>query len=595
MSRLTLRVIVGTAWLGLVGATTGWSAEAKIAVGATVPKIFFKDIRYLTRTLDDFPKSKAYVLVFMNTSCPLVQRYLPALNTMEKDHRDKSVQFVGINVGADDSIRAMAAQAVEFDVAYPFVKDIDASCATILGVQRTPEVVVLDGSRKLRYRGRIDDQYRLGGARPKPTRHDLREAIDAILAGKAVAVAETPVDGCVITTTELPAPKTPITFAEHVAPIVTKHCSECHRPNTAAPFSLLTYEQVASKANTIAEVVRDERMPPWYGAPKHTEFINRRGLSVHERETILQWVKGGKKKGDDAKLPKMPPPAENNWRIGKPDLIIKAPRHDLPADGVIDYKYVLLPHVFLTETWVQGVQILPDNPRVLHHCNMAYIKVGEKWKMSNFITGTVPGGEPMVLEDRIGFRIPAGSLLLLQIHYITTGKKENCQISVGLKYASGTIDKHLRFHLLVDHKFAIPPGAPAHRVSASRVLAEDAIGVGLFCHMHVRGRDMTFKARYPDGKSEQLLVIPNYNFDWQMAYRWEPGKKKLPRGTRLEAIAHYDNSPFNPFNPDPRATVKDGQQTFHEMMNGFVFFVHAHEKLGLEINGKTGRVKRGAP
>jgi hypothetical protein len=144
---------------------------------------------------------------------------------------------------------------------------------------------------------------------------------------------------------------------------------------------------------------------------------------------------------------------------------------------------------------------------------------------------------------------------------------------------------------LEDKSFAIPPGAPAHKVSADRVLAHDAVGVGLFCHMHLRGRDMTFKAHYPDGKSETLLVIPNYNFDWQMAYRWKIGKKKFPRGTRLEAVARYDNSSFNPFNPDPKATVKDGLQTFHEMMNGFVFFIDATEKLGLDIDGKTGRAR----
>jgi thiol-disulfide isomerase/thioredoxin len=566
-------------------------AEGEVKIGTAVKGLTFKDIRYLNRTLDDLPKSKAYVLVFTTTSCPLVQRYLPTLNRLEKEYRGKGVQLVAVNVGADDSIRAVAAQAVEYAAEFPFVKDFDAKVAAALGVKRTPEAVVLDAARRLRYRGRIDDQYRHGGARVKPTREDLKEAIDAVLAGKEVAVAETPVDGCVITVSELPRPKTPVTFAEHVAPILRKHCAECHRPDTAAPFALLSYEQVSAKANTVAEVVRDERMPPWYAAAGHGEFVNRRGLTAKERETVLQWVKTGKAKGDEAKLPKLPPPDDSKWRIGKPDLIVKAPAHEIPAAGVVDYKYVVLPHVFTNDTWVRGVQILPDNPKVLHHCNMAYFKVGEKWQMSNFITGTVPGGEAMWMDDGVGFRIPAGSLLLLQVHYVTTGQKEKCRISVGLKYASGRIDRHLRFHLLADRKFAIPPLAPAHRVAASRVLAHDAIGVGLFSHMHLRGRDMTFKAHYPDGKSETLLVIPNYNFDWQMAYRWEPGKKKFPKGTRLEAIAHYDNSAFNPFNPDPKATVKDGQQTFHEMMNGFVFFLDANEKLGLEIDGKTGRVK----
>ncbi len=578
----------------LLGVVLAWpgsaSAEVSVKLGDTIPDLSFKDIRYLNRSLSELPKSKAVVLAFVNTTCPLAKRYLPTLSRLEKEYRDRGVQFLGINSGGEDSIRAMAAQAVEFDIAFPMVRDFDARCAAAVGVKRTPEVAVLDADRKLRYRGRIDDQYRIGGGIPKPTRQELREAIEAVLAGKDVAVPETAVDGCIITRTELPKPNETITFADHVAPILQKHCVECHKPGTAAPFTLGTYEQVAGKANTIAEVVRDERMPPWYAAPSHIEFTNRRGLSEQERDTILQWIRTGKARGEEAKQPKPPAAAESGWRIGKPDLIVKAPKHELPADGVIDYKYVVLPHLFLHDTWVQGIQILPDNPRVLHHCNMAYIKVGEKWKMENFITGTVPGGEPMTMDQGIGFRLPAGSLLLLQIHYVTTGKPEECQISVGFKYASGRIDQHLRFHLLADTKFAIPPGAPAHRVSASRVLAQDSIGVGLFTHMHVRGRDMTFKAHYPDGTSETLLVIPNYNFDWQMAYRWEPGKKRLPKGTRLEAIAHYDNSRFNPFNPDPTATVRDGQQTFHEMMNGFVFFVDTNEKLGLEIDGKTGRV-----
>ena len=146
-----------------------------------------------------------------------------------------------------------------------------------------------------------------------------------------------------------------------------------------------------------------------------------------------------------------------------------------------------------------------------------------------------------------------------------------------MKYAQGVIHKRLRHTLLVDYKFAIPPGAPAHLVSSSKVLDHDAVGIGLFTHMHVRGKDMTFLAHYPDGKTEPLLVIPNYNFNWQMPYRWEPGKVRLPKGTRLEALAHYDNSAFNPYNPDPKVVVRDGPQTHQEMMNGFVFYTDAAE------------------
>jgi hypothetical protein len=222
---------------------------------------------------------------------------------------------------------------------------------------------------------------------------------------------------------------------------------------------------------------------------------------------------------------------------------------------------------------------------------MAYGSLKEGFKQANFITGFVPGGAPMVLEDGVAFKIPKGSSLALQIHYVTTGKEEKCRISVGLKYAHGVVQKQLRFTLFVDTKFAIPPEAPAHPVKVSKVLEHDILGLGLFAHMHLRGKDMTFNAYYPDGKSETLLVIPNYSFNWQIPYVWEPGKMRLPKGTRVECIAHYDNSPFNPFNPNPLTTVKDGPQTYHEMMNGFMFYTHADEKLNLEIDPKSGKVE----
>jgi hypothetical protein len=553
------------------------------------PRLTFQDIRYLKRSLDDFASARTYVLVFTMTSCPVANRYWPPLNRLEQAYRSKGVQFIAVNVGADDSITAIAAHAVEHEVAFPCVKDVDGTCAAALGVTRTPQVVVLDAGRKVRYRGRIDDQYRVGGARPQPTREDLREALEAVLAGRDVAVPVTEVDGCPITKAELPRPEREPTYAEDVAPILRKHCVECHRPGTAAPFTLLTYEETAGKARAIAEVVADGRMPPWYAAPDHGTFINRRGLTAKERETVLQWAKLGRSRGDDARLPRVSEtPA--GWRIGTPSRVMRGPEHELPADGVVGYKYVVLPYPFLADTWVQGVEIRADNPRVLHHCNLAYLKLGDGFRMNNFVTGTVPGGDAMTLEPGVGFKIPAGALLVMQIHYVTTGKPERCRISVGLKYASGPIDRQLRFSYLVTQKYEIPPGEPAYRLATSRTLSADAIGVALVAHMHLRGRDMTFKAHYPDGTSEVLLVIPNYNFDWQMAYRWPTGAKRFPRGTRLEAIAHYDNSAFNPFNPDPKATVRDGLQTTDEMLNGFVFYVEAGEQLGLEIDGKSGHV-----
>lgn len=567
------------------------AAAPEIAIGSKIENLTFKDIRYLNRSLSDFPKAKAFALVFVDCGCPLAQRYLPTLQQIENDFRDRGLALLAVNVGAGDSIPAMAAMAVRHNCSFPFVKDFDATCATALGVTRSPEAVVLDAERRLRYRGRIDDQYRLTGNRANATRQDMREAIEAVLDGKDVAIATTPVDGCPITRPTAPQ-KEGVTFAKDVAPILKQHCQSCHRPGTVAPFALQTHEQVSSRAKTIAEVVTDGRMPPWHAAPEHTEIVNRRGLSADERETLLVWLRSTERPHGDAKMmPALLPPAAE-WRIGQPDFVVSTSEFKLQAAGDIPYQYAILPTFFASDTWIQGIEIKPDNPRVLHHCNMAYIKPGEKFSVDNFVTGQVPGGDAMTLTDGVAFKIPAGSLLILQIHFVTTGKPEACRVSVGMRYAREIVQQRLHLMYLATNRFAIPPNASAHPVSVTRTMPCDAIGVGMFIHMHLRGKDMTFQAKYPDGKKETLLLVPNFSFDWQQPYRWGPAGKKMPKGTKIECLAHYDNSAFNPFNPDPSATVHDGPQTYHEMMNGFLFYVDASEKLNLTIDEKTGKVKK---
>ncbi len=565
--------------------------QPALKLGERAPNFAFKDTRYLPRTLDDFGSKKAYVIVFTTIGCPLVERYLPVLQQLESAYRNKGVQFLALDVSQDDSILEIATQAVEREVEFPFGKDSTGRWARALGVERTPGVAILDAERRLRYRGRIDDQYRLGGNRQGPSRKDLQEALEEVLAGKQVSVAETPVDGCLIPDPDPFPTKKDVTFRQ-IAPILRKHCAECHQPGTAAPFSLLTYAQAKARAATIAEVVQDQRMPPWFASPRYGHFVNRRGMSEAERALVVGWARAGAPRGDFQEGTESSSQRKDGWLIGRPDLVIEdANTYTVPRQGIVPYKYALLPHIFEEDTWLEAVQILPDNPRVVHHCNLAYVSATEGFSMSNFITGFVPGGEPMRLEQGVAVKIPANSVLALQIHLVTEGKEEKCKLAVGLRFARGTVKHQLRFHLLADHRFAIPPGEPAHPVKASRVLDQDVIGVGLFAHMHLRGRDMAFKAQSPDGTSQMLLLIPNYNFDWQMPYRWEFGKQRFPKGTRLECIAHYDNSAFNPYNPDSKATVRDGLQTTSEMMNGFFFYVRAEENLNLSVDPKTGHAK----
>lgn len=566
------------------------AAKKSVDIGDRVADFTFKDIRYLPRSLSDFGEKEAFVIAFTNRDCPLVQRYLPRLVEMEKEYRDRGVQFLSINVGPADPIVEVALQAVKAGAEFPFGKDFDGSSVQALGVQRTPEVCVLDGDHHLRYRGRIDSQYRLGGVSPNEGREDLKEAIEDVLAGRDVRVPTTTVDGCRITFESLRKLDYDVTYAEQVSRLFQKHCQECHRPGTTAPFSLLTYEDAVDHAEMIAEVVQERRMPPSFSSEENTQIVNRRNMSAEEIDEVLNWVASDTPEGDKSKSPEPLTFPEIRWHIGEPDLVITMSKEaKLPADGYVPYKYAFLPHRFTEDTWIEKIEVLPGNIESVHHCNVAAIVNGDT-QDPHFITGYVPGGVPMVLNPHEAFRIPKGSVLVLQLHYITTGEEETDKTSVGLVFAKDRVDRELHHFQVTDYKFEIPAGAPHHPVVAQRKFDCNAIGVGMFAHMHLRGKDMTFTAKYPDDTDETLLNVPNYSFDWQMAYRWEPGQKRFPKGTVIEVQAHFDNSPFNPYNPAPEKNVKYGPQTYHEMMFGFFFYVDADEKLGLTIDPTTGHV-----
>ncbi len=574
---------------GAAGAASG--DDERVAVGQRVERFELVDTRYLRRSLDELGPREASVVVFTTVECPLAQRYLPRLAALEREMRGRGVRFLGLDVGPTTTLVEVAAFAVEAGAAFPFGKDFDGDAVRALGAERTPEVCVLDAAGVLRYRGRVDGQFRFGGARPSTGREDLREALEDVLAGREVRVPETAVDGCPIPASRAARPgPSPPTWSEHVAPLVQRYCQDCHHDGGSAPFALVEARDVADRADVVAEAVAQQRMPPWFASPDYGSFHEGRLMSARERETIAAWIAAGTPLGD----PELAPPPRTferaEWRIGEPDLVLRSPREvEVPADGYVPYQYTILPYVFTRDTWLARVEIKPQNPRVLHHANLAYVALGESFSQDNFITGQVPGGSAMTLPEGVAVLVPAGSVLALQMHYVTSGERATDRIAVGLSYPREPVRKRLRHEQVQSRRFEIPPGAPAHEVVGRRKLDADSIGIGMFAHMHVRGRDMRFVAKRPGAEDETLLLVPNYNFDWQMAYEWERGAVRFPAGTVLECLAHFDNSPFNPYNPDPAATVRFGLQTYHEMMYGFVFYVHADEELGLRVDPKTGR------
>ncbi|HEX4413497.1 MAG TPA: redoxin domain-containing protein, partial [Lacipirellulaceae bacterium] len=591
------------------------SSHAHPQIGDKLASCKFTDIRYLPRTLSDFISDKdpvrkrAFVLVFTNTTCPIVQRYLPRLKELDATFSKQGVQFLAIDAGSDDSILEIATQAVEHDLPFPFVKDIDGTCAAACCVDRTATAVLLDADFRIRYRGRIDNSIHLGGATPGETRSELTDAIQSLLSNKDIATPETPVEGCLITTSAPATPVGKINYADQIAPIIEKNCACCHKPGTSAPFSLTSHDDVAANASMIAEVVDQRRMPPWYASPNFGKFTNDRTLSAANRKLLVAWARNGE--ATDSPSPSAAtaatpskPEAESlrgnsadvwagkQWLLGEPDIIFEAPEtYEVPAEGYVDYKYTLLPTIFLHDTYIQAAEVQPSNPRVVHHSNLGYMPIGTRESYGRLITGYVPGVGPMELDHNVASKIPAGSALGLQIHLVTNGKPEKTKLRVGFRYPRYNVDKELRYLELKDQKFAIPPFAAHYPVGAEKTLADDVTLYGFFSHMHVRGQDATYRAYPPKADPVTLLMIPNYNFDWQMPYHLPYGEVKFPAGTKYECTAHFDNTTFNPFNPDPTATVKDGQQTYQEMMYGYIFYTKDAEHLDLKIDPLTGRAE----
>ncbi|MBM4015349.1 MAG: redoxin domain-containing protein [Planctomycetes bacterium] len=582
-------------FLAALLALAPFAPTSSVATDAPVDGEFF-DVRFLRRTLADFGSRDAFVLCFTRVGCPLVPRQLPELEALQREYAPRNVQFVGVDVGADDTVVDAAALALDHGATFPFVLDRELATARACGATRAGEVVVLDRDRRVAYRGRIDARLRVGGEAADPGRPDLRLALDAVLGGTTPELAQTPAEGCLISPAPTPTPG--LTWSHHVRPLLERHCVECHQPGGAAPFALLDAATAGAHAAMIAEVVASGRMPPWHAASHHGRFRNARLLAPDERRTLIDWAKSGAARGDPAVPPIAAPaaPAADgaDWRIGRPDLVLATPTEmELPATGSLPYQYALLPHVFAVDTWVEAVEIRADNPRVMHHCNLAHVRLGEAYRSEHFITGQVPGGDPLDLEPGLAVRLPAGSLLALQIHYVPSGKPERDRLRVALRFPRHRVEKELHHLEIAEFGFAIPPGAPAHPVAAARTFPTDAVGVGLFVHMHRRGRDFRFTAHAPGASGgETLLLVPTWDFDWQASYRWFPGRARFAAGTRIDGRAHFDNSRFNPWNPDPTATVRFGQQTEHEMMYGFLFWVAADERLHLDVDPATGRALR---
>jgi Copper type II ascorbate-dependent monooxygenase, C-terminal domain len=429
-----------------------------------------------------------------------------------------------------------------------------------------------------------------------------------------------------------------VTFSGDVAPILYKHCAECHRPNDVAPFSVLTYKDIRPWVRSIREKVITREMPPWYADSPGGRFVNDSRLSKKDIDTIVAWADQGAKEGDPKDLPSLPDYVDG-WRIGPPDQVFSMTKeYTIKPDDPDNYVYFTVPTQFKEDKWVQAAEIRPSNKRLVHHViahiltpeaiagsktsgatpdrksdneQPIFYKVGGltrvnpdapviddgasapnggaafnrstsaqgRDRFSILLASYAPGKGPDVFPAGMAKRIPAGSKIVLQIHYSSfrgaLDKPERDRTSVGLIFAKEPPAKRVVTLTIPNHFFKIPAGASDHEVTAAYTFDQDVQLIDYMPHMHLRGKQMEYEAIYPGGKREVLLSVSKFNFNWQTVYTLKR-PVVIPKGTRMIITARFDNSSRNKYNPDPSRSVRWGDPTYDEMTIGWLDYAVAN-------------------
>jgi hypothetical protein len=380
-----------------------------------------------------------------------------------------------------------------------------------------------------------------------------------------------------------------VTFSKDVAPVLAKNCQGCHRPGEAAPMPFLTYQQVRPWAKAIKEALLLKKMPPWFADPHYGTFRNDRSMAQKDVDTLVSWADLGAPEGDPRDLPK-PLEFVDGWNIGKPDLILEMPAaFDVPASGTIEYQYIILPVKFTEDRWVQMAEVRPGNRAVVHHV-IAFVRdPNSKWMRnhepgtvfvpekegkdqggpSDMLAGFAPGSPPIELEPGQGRIIKAGSDIVFQLHYTANGKAAQDRTRVGLVFCKEPPSDRVLSLSVLNRKFEIPAGDANYKVDSELEINHEVKLTAMLPHMHLRGKDFEYRLVFPTGETQTILRVPRYDFSWQLWYQ-PVNDIVLPKGTKISCTAHFDNSANNPNNPDPGKVVKWGDQSWEEMMIGFV-------------------------
>jgi len=547
---------------------------AECGIGEAVPRLAWRDLDGRPGRLGEAGALGGQVVVLTDTACPLAQKYAPTVARLAKRCRQDDLDFVLLNTVEGEEPAEMRRWLAEHEIEATYVHDPSGELARALGARTTTDVFLLDRRGRRVYRGAIDDRFGLGYALDAPRERYLDEAIEALFDGDAAPVPATWAPGCVLDLEPTTAAGE-LSWNGRAGAIIERRCAACHHEGGVAPFELTTREAVERRKGMVRFVVEERLMPPWGATEEGGPWRNDHSLSPAERDDLLAWLADGLPAGEgDAARELRAPRAESEWLIGEPDVVIEIPedRH-IPAEGVLDYVEVVVPTNFDEDRWVRAVEIRPTAPQAVHHV-LVHVLDGRPHdesdrRLPGFLAAYVPGNSEHVLPPGFAKKLKAGSRLFFQLHYTPNGAATSDRTRLGLVFADGPPEHEVRCVGIANKRFEIPPGAAMHDVSSEFEVPREVALLSLMPHMHLRGRAFLFESERPGEPLETLLEVPDYDFNWQFAYRFEE-PVVLPRGSRITVTGWFDNSEDNPANPDPAQAVHWGDQTFDEMMIGYV-------------------------
>lgn len=550
-------------------------------IGELIEDIAFTDISGQAGKLSDY-SGHTLVIFTTNTTCPLCKKYLPTLAEYEKAYADK-VKFLYLNVTEGETAAKVAEVVKGTGLTGRYVLDPKADLGKALRADTTTDCFVLDASRTLQYRGAVDDQFGIGYSLDKPRVSYLRQALDAVLAGNQPIYQATWAPGCDLDLglTELKAGGT-VTWHNRISRIIAQNCQECHRAGENGPFELMTYADVKAQRGMIKKVVKNRTMPPWFATPGVGHFRNDRSLTDRDREDLLSWLENGLPEGDakeGAKARTWP----EGWRIGKPDQVFELPEvQKIPAKGEVKYRYIRVDSNFTEDKWVKAMEIRATAPQVVHHVLVFleyprnHPRAKEQPKdmggLNGYFMGMVPGQGHIIMPEGQAKFIPKGATFVFQLHYTANGTEAEDQTRMGVIFNDGPPAVEVNTKGVSNTFFRIPAGDDNYKITSSWTVPQDIKILAFDPHAHVRGKAWKYEALYADGTRETLIDIPKYDFNWQLLYELQE-PITLPKGTKIICTAWYDNSDKNPANPDPTKDVYFGEQTWEEMMIGYVNWI----------------------